>query len=121
MAQSQTEKASEAANSCRPSDCPGSRKLDLPVIDEAEIAEAARVHKALSDETRLKILAYLQSGELCVCELLEVLDMPQSTVSHHLFLLQNAGLIRSRKQGRWVLYSRNTDVSSPAASFEHEE
>ncbi len=106
MVRSQTDRIDEEAG-CRPADCPGSRKLELPVIDEARIAQAARLHKALADETRLKILEYLESGELCVCELLEVLDMPQSTVSHHLLLLQNAGLIRSRKQGRWVLYSRN--------------
>jgi len=98
---------SHKASSCRPADCPGSRPLELPELDEARIAESARIHKALSDETRLKILAYLEAGELCVCELLDALKMPQSTVSHHLLLLQNAGLITSRKQGRWVLYSVN--------------
>lgn len=94
----------------RPSDCPGTRPLALPELDEAKIAELSRVHKALSDQTRLRILAYLQAGELCVCELLEALKMPQSTVSHHLLLLQNAGLITSRKQGRWVLYSTNANT-----------
>ncbi len=91
-------------------DCPGERPLSLPHIDSESICEAARLHKALSDETRLRILACLQIGELCVCELYRELDAPQSTVSHHLFLLQNAGLITSRKDGRWVLYSINHDV-----------
>lgn len=91
-------------------DCPGERSLSLPHVDQDAIRSAARIHKALSDETRLGILAYLQNGELCVCELYQALDMPQSTVSHHLFLLQTAGLIDSRKQGRWILYSINHDV-----------
>lgn len=100
----------EQGSSCRPDDCPGSRPLHLPKLDETLIADASHIHKALSDETRLSILAYLQAGELCVCELLDALRMPQSTVSHHLFILQNAGLITSRKQGRWVLYSIDSDV-----------
>src|SRR4030042_3478670 len=90
-------------------ECPGDRLLHLPDIDEQALAAAADTHKALSDETRLKILAYLQGGELCVCEIVEALGKPQSTVSHHLFLLQNAGLIRSRKQGRWIMYSINEE------------
>lgn len=91
-------------------DCPGERTIQLARIDEGKVFAAAQAHKALSDETRLKILAYLEAGELCVCELFGALKMPQSTVSHHLFLLQIAGLVRSRKQGRWVLYSINHDV-----------
>lgn len=105
-----TRPAGEEVASGRPQDCPGERPLSLPQIDQDVISEAARIHKALSDETRLRILACLQAGELCVCELYRELDAPQSTVSHHLFLLQNADLITSRKDGRWVLYSINHDV-----------
>lgn len=105
-----TRPTGEQAEGCRPGDCPGERSLRLPQIDEAAVTLAVRIHKALSDETRLRILAYLRAGELCVCELYRELDMPQSTVSHHLFLLQNAELIHSHKQGRWVLYSINHDV-----------
>ena len=90
--------------------CPGERELDLPTIDEREVERSARIHKALSDPTRLKIIAYLEAGELCVCELIEALDKPQPTVSHHLFLLQAAGLIKSRRQGRWILYSLNEEA-----------
>jgi ArsR family transcriptional regulator len=90
--------------------CPGTRELHLPDIDEAEIGFAARMHKALSDETRLRILKYLQAGELCVCEIYEALDKPQPTVSHHLLLLQTAGLIKKRKSGRWALYSIDRGV-----------
>lgn len=105
-----TPPAEEQAASRGPGGCPGERPLRLPQIDASSIASAARIHKALSDETRLRILAYLRNGELCVCELYEALGMPQSTVSHHLFLLQTAGLITGRKQGRWVLYAINHEV-----------
>ncbi|HEX9779019.1 MAG TPA: metalloregulator ArsR/SmtB family transcription factor, partial [Geopsychrobacteraceae bacterium] len=55
-----------------------------------------RLFKALSDETRLRILALLQAGELCVCDLMAILDLPQSTVSRHLAYLRNAGLVDDR-------------------------
>jgi DNA-binding transcriptional ArsR family regulator len=90
--------------------CPGEGERELPILDERTVSESAKIFKALSDETRLKILAYLQDGELCVCDIIEALGKPQSTVSHHLFLLQTAGLIKSRKQGRWILYSSEEEV-----------
>lgn len=62
------------------------------------------VFKALSDTTRLKILYLLTDGELCVCELIYALNIPQSTASHHINVLKNAGLIESRKEGVWMHY-----------------
>ncbi len=68
--------------------------------------ETAQIFKALSDETRLRIVALLQTGgELCVCDLMEVLDLPQSTVSRHLTYLRHAGLANDRRQGKWMHYS----------------
>ncbi len=64
----------------------------------------ARLFKALSDETRLRILALLLAGELCVCDLMAVLEAPQSTVSRHLAYLRNAGLVDDRRQGVWIYY-----------------
>lgn len=61
--------------------------------------------KALSDTTRLKILYLLNEEEMCVCELIYALDKPQSTTSHHLNVLKNAGLIKSRKEGVWMHYT----------------
>lgn len=58
--------------------------------------------KALSDETRLKILALLKDGEICVCDIAETLQMTQPNISFHLNLLREAGLIRDRKSGRWI-------------------
>jgi ArsR family transcriptional regulator len=64
----------------------------------------ARKFKALSDETRLRILALLSSGEMCVCDLMAILDLPQSTVSRHLATLRNAGWVEDRRQGVWMYY-----------------
>lgn len=66
--------------------------------------KTARLFKALSDETRLRILGLLLGGELCVCELMAVLDLPQSTVSRHLAYLKNSGLVADRRAGKWMHY-----------------
>jgi len=60
--------------------------------------------KALGDETRLRILALLAERELCVCEILAVLELPQSTVSRHLAILRRAGWVLDRRQGSWMYY-----------------
>lgn len=65
---------------------------------------AARLFKSLADETRLRILALLGRGELCVCDLMTVLDLPQSTVSRHLACLRNADWVDGRRQGVWMYY-----------------
>ncbi len=66
--------------------------------------EILNIFKALSDETRLRILRLLESGELCVCEIVSALDMIQPKVSFHLGVLKEAGLIKDRKQGKWIHY-----------------
>lgn len=60
--------------------------------------------KALADQTRLRIIGLLLSGEICVCHLHESLGVPQPTVSRHLAYLRNAGLVVGRKDGLWVHY-----------------
>ena len=67
--------------------------------------EVARFFKAFSDETRLRILRLLLKGELCICELMEVLELPQSNVSRHMAYLKNAGLVDDRREAVWVYYS----------------
>jgi ArsR family transcriptional regulator, arsenate/arsenite/antimonite-responsive transcriptional repressor len=62
---------------------------------------------ALSEPLRLKILNLLRTQELCVCELGEALEIPQSKLSFHLKVLKEAELVRSRQQGRWIYYSLN--------------
>ncbi len=63
------------------------------------------IFKALSDETRLRIIKLLEQGELCVCDITAALDMVQPKVSFHLSALKEAGFIRDRKQGKWIHYS----------------
>lgn len=67
--------------------------------------ELLNIFKALSDETRLRILKLLEHGELCVCDIVAALNMVQPKVSFHLSVLKEAALIRDRKQGRWIHYS----------------
>lgn len=63
------------------------------------------VTKALADENRLRILMALQGGEACVCQLTELMGLAMSTVSKHLSVLYQAGLVNARKEGRWMYYS----------------
>jgi ArsR family transcriptional regulator, arsenate/arsenite/antimonite-responsive transcriptional repressor len=69
-----------------------------------DMKHALRVFGALSDENRVRALYALRHGELCVCQLIELLGLSPSTVSKHLSILRNAGLLDSRKEGRWVYY-----------------
>ena len=62
------------------------------------------VTKALSDENRVRILMFLTEDELCVCQIIDLLGLAPSTVSKHLSILKQAGLIDSRKKGRWIYY-----------------
>jgi len=66
-----------------------------------------KMFKALSDETRLRIYLLLLREKLCVCELVNVLNMEQSRVSHCLRILKEAGLVKSRREGTWIIYSAN--------------
>ena len=60
--------------------------------------------RAFSDRTRLRILNLLRSGELCVCDLVRVIDVPQPKISRHLAYLRRAGLVTARKDGLWMYY-----------------
>ncbi len=66
--------------------------------------ELTCIFKALSDQTRLRILKLLQDGELCVCDIFSALNMVQPKVSFHLAVLKEAGLIKDSKAGRWIHY-----------------
>jgi len=65
----------------------------------------AKTFKALSDETRLRILNILLERECCVCEVMQVLDITQSRASRHLISLTDAGFLKFRRQGLWAMYS----------------
>jgi len=78
--------------------------------------EFIKVIKALRNPNRVKIVKILEHGELCVCEIQEVLGVSQPTVSKHLKTLEEAGLLNSRKEGLWVYYRLNEGSSSPYAA-----
>src|SRR5882724_9717638 len=71
---------------------------------------AIELFHALSDETRLEIIELLRKGERCVCELTDTLDAAQSRLSFHLRVLKDAGVVRDRKDGRWVYYELDPEV-----------
>ena len=71
-----------------------------------------KIFKALGDKSRLRIVKMLQQRALCVCEITEILKLAPSTVSQHLSLLREAGLILDRKDGKWVEYHLNSNSSN---------
>jgi len=80
------------------------KQLASKATDDKKMRVTSRFFKALGDETRLKILELLQIREMCVCEIMVALDLTQPATSHHLGILENANLIRRRREGRWVFY-----------------
>jgi len=68
------------------------------------LRDVLNITKALADENRARVLLFLRAGELCVCQIVEMLGLAPSTVSKHLNILHQAGLVESRKEGRWVYY-----------------
>ena len=67
------------------------------------------IFKSLSDENRIRILKLLRDGEKCACELLEELNITQPTLSHHMKILCDCGIVKSRKEGKWMHYNINCD------------
>jgi len=70
-----------------------------------DYSESVSIFKALSDENRLQILSLLKSREQCACKLLETLDITQPTLSHHMKILCDSGLVVGRRDGKWTHYS----------------
>ncbi|MEW5924141.1 MAG: metalloregulator ArsR/SmtB family transcription factor [Candidatus Zixiibacteriota bacterium] len=77
--------------------------------------EFLSITKALSDENRVRVLMALSSGELCVCQIIELLSLAPSTVSKHMSILKQARLIESDKNGKWVYYKLAPDAPRIAA------
>lgn len=71
-------------------------------MEERQVAAA---FKALGDENRIRILRILRSGESCACHLLKELSISQPTLSHHMKILCDAGIVTARKEGKWIYYS----------------
>ena len=78
---------------------------DAPPLDPADAAQLAERFRVLADPTRVAILNRLSgAGELCVCDLTSTFDLSQPTISHHLKILRDAGLVRARRRGTWAHY-----------------
>jgi len=90
-------------------------------IEELDFTAEMKVFKAVADVTRLKILKLLSGGELCICEIMLALKRPQSSISHNLSLLEDAGLVKERKEGKWCRYRISdeavTDLLNLAGRF----
>ncbi len=88
----------------------------VPTLTEEEAVGQARLLKALADPTRLRILSLLSrhEGEVCVFEIVESFTLEQPTISHHLRILRDAGLVDCRKKGLWAYYYVRRDALSRA-------
>ncbi|HEX9129565.1 MAG TPA: metalloregulator ArsR/SmtB family transcription factor [Gemmatimonadaceae bacterium] len=82
----------------------------MAVATHDRTERAIELFHALSDETRLEIIELLRKGERCVCELTDTLDAAQSRLSFHLRVLKDAGIVRDRKDGRWVYYELDPEA-----------
>ena len=80
------------------------RQLVREITDENVVKVQSRLFKALADKTRLKILMLLDVREMCVCEIMVALNLTQPTASHHLGILESVGLVKDRREGKWVFY-----------------
>jgi ArsR family transcriptional regulator, arsenate/arsenite/antimonite-responsive transcriptional repressor len=76
--------------------------------------ELATVFKALGDQNRLRILRLLRNGEKCACDLLEGMEISQSTLSHHMATLCESGIVSGRQDGKWTFYSIDHKASATA-------
>ena len=81
---------------------------------ELDNKTAAAVFKAFGDENRIKILTMLSTGEKCACKLLEELDVTQPTLSHHMKILCDSGVVVGRREGKWTHYSISPDGAERA-------
>lgn len=79
-------------------------------MEDNNYKDTGKLFKVLSDPVRLQIVDLISCREMCACEILEYLLITQSTLSHHMKVLKECGLVSSRKDATWMYYSLNTDV-----------
>ena len=83
----------------------------------AEYEIESKIFKAMSEPTRLKVLDLLSCSELCACEILDSLSVTQSTLSHHMKVLMNCGLVTGRKSATWMFYSISPECVKKVQQF----
>lgn len=83
------------------------KKLAMKIISQDNAKAKSKFFRALADTIRLRILGLLAVREMCVCEVMVALNLTQPTASHHLRILENVGLIKDRREGKWIFYALN--------------
>lgn len=86
--------------------------ISFYIKENTKVKAAIKMFKALSDETRLHIYLLLLQGELCVCELVNILNVEQSRISHSVRILKEAGLVVNRREGKWIIYAVNPETEN---------
>lgn len=76
------------------------------------IDSSVQTFKGLADENRLRMVGLLCTGELCVCDIMAVLELPQSTASRHLAYLKNSGWVTGKRRGKWMYYQLSSKVAA---------
>jgi ArsR family transcriptional regulator len=96
----------------RPAGEPCCEPVAHPVVRGEDAARLARIAKALGDPIRVQLVDVLRhhAGEVCVCELVPLFDLSQPTVSHHLKVLRQAGIVGSERRGLWAYYYVNPEA-----------
>lgn len=84
-------------------------KIKKELDEENGIHSLAKIYKALGDPSRLKIVYVLSKSPLCVCDIATLLDMTQSSISHHLRILRDLNLVKYKREGKLVIYSLDDD------------
>lgn len=84
---------------------------------ELDVKKTVTVFKAFCDENRIRILQLLQNGEQCACKLLEEMNITQPTLSHHMKILCDSGIVVGRKDGKWMHYSLSKEGAEKAKTY----
>ena len=82
----------------------GMKGISRTIPQDDEIGRQSKVYQAMSDPTRLKIMALLSKQQLCVCLMKEVIPIPDPKLSYHISILKDAGLIEGEQEGNWIIY-----------------
>lgn len=86
-------------------------------MEKQKYVEKAEIFKVLSDSNRLQIIDMLSCGEMCVCKILEKFNITQPTLSHHLKVLSDSGIVTSRKEANWMYYKLNDKKMKEITEF----
>lgn len=87
------------------------------ILDNDQLEETSNFFKGLADETRLKIISLLWLEDMCMCEIVAGLGAANSTINHHLKILEKGGIIESRREGKFTIFSLNKEKVTPIVPY----